>query len=128
MSFDGSRFVAKNPKEAMDQASGAARAGADAAGDAARGAADRMKAAADTVTDAGSRVGLKMLEQAEANTSEAFRAMRAAAGAKDLTEIMRIQADFLREQSTRSVGQAREIGELIAEFGRNAMGQVSGRR
>jgi hypothetical protein len=119
--------VAKNPKDAMDQAGGAAGNAAQGAADRMQAAGERMKAAADTVTDAGSRLGLKMLDQAESNTNEAFKAMRAAAEARDVTEVMRIQADYLREQSSRSVGQAREIGELIAEFGRNAMGQVTGR-
>ncbi|PCD03243.1 hypothetical protein COC42_02165 [Sphingomonas spermidinifaciens] len=116
--------MAKNPNEAIDQASSAAQAGAsqfEAAG-------ERMKAAGETMADAGSQLGLKMLDQAETNTREAFQAMRAAAQANDLSDVMRIQSDYLREQGSRSVAQVREIGELIAEFGRNAMGQMTGRR
>lgn len=127
--------MAKNPNEAMDQATDTAQAGMGAAHDAARGAADqmheageRMKAATGAMTDAGSQLGLKMLDQAETNTREAFQAMRSAAQASDLTEVMRIQADFLREQGSRSVSQVREIGELIADFGRNAIGQMTSRR
>ncbi|WP_315759981.1 phasin family protein [Sphingomonas sp. Y38-1Y] len=127
--------MAKNPNEAMDQAAGAAREGMNAAQDGAREATDqfqaageRMRAAGETMTDTGSQLGLKMLDQAETNTREAFQAMRSAAQASDLTEVMRIQSDFLREQGSRSVAQAREIGEIIAEFGRNAMGQMTGRR
>jgi hypothetical protein len=130
----GATIMASNPNEAIDQATGAANASADAAQDAARGTADqmhaageRMKAATDSMTDSGAQLGLKMLDQAETNTREAFQAMRAAAQASDLSEVMRIQTDYLREQSSRSVGQAREIGELIAAFGRNAMGQMTGR-
>lgn len=127
--------MAKNPNEALDQATETAEAGMNAAQDAARGTADqfqaageRMKAAGETMTDAGSQMGLKMLDQAETNTRAAFDAMRAAAQSSDLSEVMRIQSDYLREQGSRSVGQAREIGEMIAEFGRNAMGQMTGRR
>ena len=97
--------------------------------------ADPVKKAGEALRDAGSKmsessstVGLKMLDQAEANTREAFQAMRAAAGAKDLSEVMKIQGDFIREQGTRSMGQAREIGELIMQFGRDAVSTVRGEK
>ena len=63
-----------------------------------------------------------MIEQAESNAREAFAAMRAAASAKNPAEIARIQGDYLRDQGARSLAQAREIGELIMSFGRDAMG------
>ena len=95
--------------------------------------ADPVKKAGEAIRDAGSKmtessstVGLKMLDQAETNTREAFQAMRAAAGAKDLSEVMKIQGDFIREQGSRSMGQAREIGELIMQFGRDAVGTMRG--
>ena len=34
---------------------------------------------------------------------------------------MKIQGDFIREQSNRSMTQAREIGELIMKFGRDVV-------
>lgn len=102
----------------------AARAGADAMQD----TGERMRAAGSAMADQGSQLGLRILSQAEANTQEAFRAMRAAAQANDLSEVMRIQSDYLREQGNRSLAQAREVGELIAEFGRNAVGQMGGPR
>ncbi len=134
--------MAKNPNEATESA----RAGMDAAQDGARrageqmqdgmarategmqAAGERMKATGEAMADAGSQLGLKMLDQAETNTREAFQAMRSAAQASDVTEVMRIQAEFLREQGSRSVAQVREIGELIADFGRHAIGQITGRR
>ena len=127
--------MAKNPNEAIDQANDAAKAGMDHAGNAARESADqmqaageRMKATADSMTNAGSQLGLKMLDQAETNTREAFQAMRAAAQASDVSDVMRIQSEYMREQGGRAVSQAREISEMIAEFGRQAMGQMTGRR
>eukprot|EP01037_Dinobryon_pediforme_P031404 gene31404-35872_t len=69
-----------------------------------------------------------MLDQAEANAREAFAAMRAAASAKDLSEVMKIQGDFLRDQSQRSMSQAREMGEVILQFGRDAVGAVRGEK
>lgn len=97
--------------------------------------AEPAKKAGEAIRDAGgkmaessSTVGLKMLDQAETNTREAFNAMRAAATAKDLSEVMKIQGDFIRDQSSRSMGQAREIGELIVQFGRDAVGAVRGEK
>lgn len=86
------------------------------------------EAAKDGLTANASQIGLTVLSQAEANTQEAFRAMRAAAAASDVNEVMRIQSDYIREQGNRSMAQAREIGDLIAQFGRAAMGQMTGGR
>ncbi len=100
----------------------------DAARDPMRDAGERMQAATGAMTDTGSKLGLKVLEQAETNTSEAFKAMRAAAQANDIGEVMRVQNDYLRDQGSRSMAQAREIGEMIADFGRMTVGQMTGRR
>jgi hypothetical protein len=40
---------------------------------------------------------------------------------------MRVQGEYLREQGSRSMAQAREIGEMIANFGREAIGRATGR-
>ena len=90
-------------------------------------ATKRMRAAGSAMTENGSQLGLTILSQAEANTQEAFRAMRAAAQATDLNDVMRIQSDYLRDQGARSMAQAREVGEMIAQFGRSAIGQMTGR-
>lgn len=92
-----------------------------------KAAGERMQAAGSAMTEQGSQLGLTILTQAEANTQEAFRAMRAAAQARDLSEVMKIQSEYLREQGSRSLSQAREVGEMIAQFGRSAVGQVTGR-
>ena len=52
--------------------------------------------------------------------------MRSAAAAKDLTEVMKVQGDYLREQSTRSMTQAREIGELIVKIGQESVAPLKG--
>jgi hypothetical protein len=83
--------------------------------------ADPARKAGMKFVDGGSSLGLRMLDQAEANTREAFAAMRAVAEAKDLSQVMKIQGDFIRDQSNRSVAQAREIGELIMKFGRDVV-------
>lgn len=89
--------------------------------DPARRAGEAMKQSGQVIAAGGSALGLKMIEQAEANTREAFAAMRAAAGARDVAEVMKVQGDFLRQQGSRSMAQAREMGELIAQFGRDAV-------
>ncbi|WP_306822690.1 phasin family protein [Sphingomonas sanguinis] len=100
--------------------------GAGAFADRVKGAGEAMQASGQKIAEGGSQVTLKMLEQAETNTREAFAAMRSAASAKDLGDVMRIQTEFLREQGNRSMSQAREIGEMIVQFGRDAVGAARG--
>lgn len=114
-------------RKPTDQAADAARQSGEAMSDTMRSAADRMQATGSAMAESSSQLGTKMLDQAEANTQEAFKAMRAAAQANDVSEVMRIQAEYLREQGSRSVAQAREIGELIASFGRSAIGSMTRR-
>ena len=89
-------------------------------------AGEAMKASGQKIAQRGSAIGVKMIDQAETNAREAFAAMRDAAAAKDISDVMRIQGDYLREQSTRSMTQAREIGELIVQFGRDAVTPLRG--
>lgn len=89
--------------------------------DPARRAGEAVRESGRKVADGGSAIGLKVIEQAERNSHEAFAAMREAASAKDLSDVMRIQGDYLRQQGQRSLDQAREIGELIMQFGRDAV-------
>lgn len=91
-----------------------------------KGAGEAMQASGQKMAEGGSAVTLKMLDQAETNAREAFSAMREAASARDLSEVMRIQTEFLREQGNRSMSQAREIGEMIVQFGRDAIGAARG--
>ncbi|WP_375402537.1 phasin family protein [uncultured Sphingomonas sp.] len=92
----------------------------------AKRAGEAMRAGGQKVAENTSQIGVKMIDQAQNNTQEAFDAMRRAAQAKDLSDVMRIQGDYLREQSTRSMTQAREIGELIMQFGRDAVSGMRG--
>lgn len=78
------------------------------------------KAAQAAAADAQS-LNAKVLDHAEENVREAFKALRAAAGASSLTDVMKAQGDYVKEQSQRSMAQVKEIGEMIAGFGRNAM-------
>ena len=89
--------------------------------DPAKKAGDAMRAAGARVAEGGSTVSTKLIDQAENNARQAFAALRAAAAAKDLSEVMKVQGDYLREQGSRSMSQAREIGELIMQIGREAV-------
>lgn len=96
---------------------------------------EQMKAAAETMQQTGQKaaasgaeLGMRLLDQAETNTREAFAAMRAAASARDVGDVMRIQGEYLREQGTRSMTQAREIAEMITGFGRDAISQLTAKR
>ena len=92
----------------------------------ARRAGEAMKATGEKMQQSGSTIGMKMIDQAETNAHAAFSAMRDAAKAKDVSEVMKIQGNFLRDQGNRSMTQAREIGELIMQFGRDAVGSMRG--
>jgi len=138
---DGIDQSADRTKSAADRAANAAkdatdrfREGADKARetfqervvDPARRAGEAMKASGQRIAEGGSTIGTRMIDQAETNAHEAFAAMRRAAGAKDVSEVMKIQGDYLREQGQRSMAQAREIGELIMQFGRDAVQPIRG--
>ena len=96
---------------------------------------DKMKAAGDAVREGATKVAensaavsMKVIDHAEENTRQAFAALRAAAKVGGVTELMQVQADYVREQGTRSMAQVREIGELITQFGRNSMSGLSGKK
>ena len=127
MADDNAGAGAAQGADAMRDAAETARAGfAEHVIDPARRAGEAMRASGQKAADNGAAIGLKIIEQAEQNSREAFDAMREAAKAKDLSEVMRIQGEYLREQGQRSMNQAREMGELIMQFGREAVAPLRG--
>ena len=96
---------------------------------------DKLKAAGEAMKDGTAKaaensaaLSMKVIDHAEENTRQAFAALRAAAKAGGITDLMKVQADFVRDQGTRSMAQVREIGEMIASFGREAMSGLSGKK
>lgn len=94
---------------------------------------DKLKAAGEAVKEGAAKaaessaaLSMKVIDHAEENTRQAFAALRAATKAGGVTDLMKVQADFVRDQGTRSMAQVREIGEMIAQFGRDAMAGLSG--
>ena len=90
----------------------------------ARRAGEAMREGGQKAMENNQAIGLKMIDQAEQNAHQAFAAMRKAAQATDLSAVMQVQSEYLREQGTRSMAQAREVAELIAQFGRDAIGAI----
>lgn len=120
---DQAKSSADRMRDATAQAQGAFQ---ERVVEPAKRAGEAMRESGQKMAEGGSTIGLKMIDQAEQNAHQAFVAMREAAAAKDISQVMKIQGDYLREQSTRSMAQAREIGELIAKFGRDAVSPLRG--
>lgn len=83
-----------------------------------------VKESAERAIKQTATINARVIDHAETNTREAFAALRAAAEGASLSDIVKIQTKFVRDQSERSVAQVREIGEMIAKFGRDAIGQL----
>lgn len=111
----------KKPKSAARDAGERIAEGLQSAGANLRGAAS------DAAQNA-AKINVAVIDQVEANSRAAFAAMRAAASAGSVSDIVKVQRDYVKDQGERSVAQAREIGDLIAQFGRNAVQQVTGRK
>lgn len=99
---------------------------ADRVAEPAQRAGQALRQTGERIAATNQTIGIKVIDQAQRNAAEAFAAMRQAAQAKDVSDVMRIQGDYLREQAQRSMAQAREIGELIASFGRDAVTPLRG--
>ena len=124
--------MADENSTAASQADATAREAASATAGAAQGAADAMRQGAQRTAQAfgqageamratgqkaaenSSAISLKMIDQAETNTHEAFEAMRRAAQAKDVSEVMRVQGDYLREQGCDAI-QGNWLSPPLAE-------------
>lgn len=125
------------PKPKARSASGAKQA-TGAASNAARSAAERVaepiKQAGQRVRDGAGRavkntvaVNTKVIDHAETNAREAFAAMRKVASAQSLQDVIKVQSEFVRQQGARTATQVREVGEMIASFGRDALEMMRGR-
>ena len=84
-------------------------------------AGERLRTAGGRVAENNRAINLRLIEQAEENTREAFKALRAAAQASTLKDVASIRAQYVRDQGKRQVSHMREVGELISRFGREAL-------
>lgn len=119
--------TAKTAKAAGARAAKSAKgAGAKAASAASR-ASKTLRTSASAAMKNVSKLNAKVIDHAEANAKEAFSAMREVAAADSVRDVIKIQTQFVREQGARSAKQVREIGELIASFGRDAIEAMRGK-
>lgn len=72
-------------------------------------------------------INSKVIDHAETNAKEAFAALRKVASAKSVQDVIKAQGAFVKEQSARSTAHVREVGELIASFGRQALETMRGK-
>lgn len=91
------------------------------AADAAKKAGKSMKDMAEKAAGNAAALNNKVIDHAEANTRAAFAAMRSAANVKSLQELAKVQTEFVKDQGARSMTQVKEVGDMIAQFGRDAM-------
>ena len=96
---------------------------------------DKLKAAGDAVKEGATKaaensaaLSMKVIDHAEENTRQAFAALRAAAKSGGVSGLMQVQSDYVRDQGARSMAQVKEIGEMIASFGREAMSNLTGKK
>jgi phasin family protein len=90
-------------------------------------AGETMRKSAGKAVENTVAINTKVIGHAETNAREAFSAMRKVATAKSVQDVMKIQSAFVKEQSARSTAQVREVGELIASFGRDALAMMRGK-
>lgn len=86
-----------------------------------KAAGEKFKAGGQKAAENSATLTTRVLDHAEANTREAFAALRAAAQAGSFADVLKVQSAYVQDQGSRSVAQAREIGELIAKFGRESV-------
>lgn len=91
-------------------------------------AGEAVKEGATKAAENSAALSIKVIDHAEENTRQAFAALRAAANANGVSDLMNVQSEYVREQGARSMNQVREIGEMIAQFGRAAMSDLSGKK
>lgn len=83
-------------------------------------AGKKIRATAEQAMSNAAALNARVIDHAEENAKEAFAAMRKIATSKDVKHIVQVQSAFVKEQSARSVAQVKEVGEMIASFGRMA--------
>jgi len=114
----------KATKSAAKSATKAKKRVEAAVHDAVENAGKKIRETAEHAMHNVSALNARVIDHAEENAKEAFAALRKITTSKDVKDIVRIQADFVKEQSARSVAQVKEVGEMIASFGRMAVESV----
>ena len=77
-------------------------------------ASNAFKEATQRAAHYNEAVTVRLIDFAESNLADACEALRSAARARDIGELMSINANFLRHQISRSLDQFRELAELVS--------------
>ncbi|CAN5177387.1 hypothetical protein BH09PSE3_BH09PSE3_22420 [soil metagenome] len=93
----------------------------DRAAEAVKKAGESLKDAASKASDNAAALNTKVIDQVEENTRAAFSALRSAASVKSVQELAKIQGDFVKDAAVRAQSQIKEVGELIGQFGKDAL-------
>lgn len=70
-------------------------------------------------------VSEKIMQNAASNTESAFDAAQSMARAKTLPEAARLQADFIRQQSTAAAEQTKELFELSSKVAQQTFESIN---
>ncbi len=85
----------------------------DSAEQAMKQASDAFKEATERATHYNEAVTVRLIDFAESNLADSCEALRSAARARNISELVSINANFLRHQISRSLDQFRELSELV---------------
>ncbi len=76
-------------------------------------ASNAFKEATERATHYNEAVTVRLIDFAQSNLTVACEALRSAARAQNISELMSINANFLSQQMSRSLDQFRELSELL---------------
>ena len=80
-----------------------------------------MKDSATAAATNAAALNNTVIDHAEENARAAFAALRSAASVRSVKDLAKLQSDYVKEQGARSMGQVKEVGDLIARFGKDTM-------
>jgi hypothetical protein len=87
-------------------------------------ATSTLKAVQDKALSSSQQINLKMLDIAKQNTTSTLEAMKSFTCASDMSEALSVQQAFVRDQAAAGMAQMREVGDMVAKVGREALAPV----
>jgi phasin family protein len=118
------KSAAKSATKAKNRVEAAVHDAVEDAGNAVEKAGKKIRETVEHAMHNAAALNARVIDHAEENAKEAFAALRKIATSKDVKDIVQVQADFVKQQSARSVAQVKEVGEMIASFGRTAVDAI----
>jgi hypothetical protein len=115
------KSASKTASKAKKRVEAAVHDAVEDAGNAVEKAGKKIRETAEHAMNNAAALNARVIDHAEENAKEAFAALRKIATSKDVKDIVQVQTAFVKEQSARSVAQVKEVGDMIAAFGRTAI-------